>query len=96
MSNAVRKNLPPETTAAQDAVPAGQRRINLIWEVTQAFVAISVTASTLYVTATLAIKEKNDAPFILLSNVFFLVLGVYFQRTNHSRVGGVKPGDSGR
>lgn len=90
------KNTAPTTTAAEDAIPAGQRRINLIWEVTQAAMALTVTAVTLFVTAKMAIVEKSQAAYLILSNTFFLVTAVYFQRTNHSRIGGVKSGDEGR
>lgn len=90
-------NKAPETTAAEDLVVAGQRRINLIWEVTQSVVALLVTASTLYVSCRLAIADQaGSGAFLLLSNVFFLVLGTYFQRTNHQKIGGVKEGDGGR
>lgn len=81
------------TTAEADRHTAGQRRINIIWEVTQAFVAVSVTLSTLYVSAMLALKEQGQtAAFLLLSNAFFLVVGFYFGRTNHEKVGGVNIG----
>lgn len=90
------RNIAPTTTAAEDAVPAGQRRINLIWEITQAFVAISVTGSTLYVAAQLAVKGGTETPFLLLSNAFFLVVGTYITRTNHQKIGGVGKNDTGR
>lgn len=65
---------------------AGHRRINLIWEVTQAMVAGSVTIATLIVCAWTIIYGKSpDGAFQLLSNVFFLVVGTYFQRTNHTK-----------
>lgn len=77
----------PEETALRSA---GQRHINLIWEFTQAFVAIAVTIATLYVSARLATNSSGDtAAFLLLSNAFFLVIGFYFGRTNHQRTGGV-------
>jgi hypothetical protein len=60
----------------------GQRKINLIWELTQAVIALLVTATTLYASAV----EPNGG---LLSNGFFLVIGFYFGRTNHSRTGSV-------
>lgn len=86
--------LPPKTTAESDRATYGQRRINLIWESTQAVVALSVTLSTLYVSASLAMSDESQtAAFLLLSNVFFLVVGTYFQRTNHTKVGGVSPQD---
>ena len=68
----------------------GQRRVNLLWEATQSLIAVSVTFQTLRVSASLAIKDQADtAAFLLLSNAFFLVIGFYFGRTNHQRVGGV-------
>ena len=78
------------TTSEQDRKSAGQRRVNIIWELTQAAVALAVTGSTLYVSASLALKENaQTAAFLLLSNAFFLVIGFYFGRTNHQRSGGV-------
>lgn len=72
---------------------AGQRQINRIWEVTQAIIAIAVSTATLYVAATLSIYNNGEmAAFLLLSNAFFLVIGFYFGRTNHQRVGGVDIG----
>lgn len=69
---------------------AGQRQINLIWETTQAVVAIAVTIVTLYTAASLVLTGDADAAaFLLMSNSFFLVIGFYFGRTNHQRSGGV-------
>jgi hypothetical protein len=86
----------PASTAATDAAilrTAGQRRINVIWEMTQALIAVTVTWSTLYVAAMLALKDAGQtAAFLLLSNAFFLVIGFYFGRTNHQRMGGVGGG----
>jgi len=71
---------------------AGQRRVNILWEVTQAVIAIAVTTSTLWVAGSLARQQSSDmAAFLLLSNAFFLVIGFYFGRTNHARQGGVGP-----
>lgn len=78
---------------------AGQRTINAIWEVTQATIAIAVTLDTLYVAAQLALVisgGKADSAFLLLSNAFFLVIGFYFGRTNHTRMGGVGANEVGR
>jgi hypothetical protein len=80
--------LSPTTTGEQNLKTAGQRRINLIWEFTQAGIAISVTITTLYVAAVLVIRGSTEtAAFLLLSNAFFLVIGFYFGRTNHARLG---------
>lgn len=84
--------LPATTTAEEDRHTSGQRQINRIWEYTQAFVAIAVTSATLYVAATIAIRSAEMAAFLLLSNAFFLVIGFYFGRTNHQRIGGVDVG----
>ena len=71
---------------------AGQRRVNILWEVTQAVIAIAVTTSTLWVAGSLARQQSSDmAAFLLLSNAFFLVIGFYFGRTNHARQGGIGP-----
>lgn len=86
----------PTTTAEQDRLTAGQRRINILWEVTQAIIAIIVTAGTLYIAGTLVLRgEATSAAtaFLLLSNAFFMIVTSYFQRTNHTRVGGIPPKD---
>lgn len=91
------KNIAPRTTAEQDTMTAGQRRINLLWEWTQAILAIIVTSVTLYIAARLAMSEAHDqAAFLLLSNAFFSVISVYLTRTNHTKTGGVQVGDTGR
>ena len=85
--------LPSTTTSEQDRHTLGQRRVNIIWELTQALIAVAVTGATLYVAGNLAMREQGQtAAFLLLSNAFFLVIGFYFGRTNHQRVGGVELG----
>lgn len=80
-----------------ERVTFGQRRINLVWEATQAVIAVSVTTATLLVAVVLTIRgDASQAAFLLLSNAFFLVVGFYFGRTNHARTGGVGPNDYGR
>ena len=87
----------PTTTEEEDRATVGQRRINLIWEVTQGIIAIMVTSSTLYVAGRLALKESGEtASFLLLSNAFFVVVTTYIVRTNHQKIGGVGKGDTGR
>jgi len=89
----LRAVLPPTTTGEEDRHTAGQRRVNMTWELTQALIAIMVTLATLYVSAKLALRDQGQvAAFLLLSNAFFLVIGFYFGRTNHQRVGGVDIG----
>lgn len=85
--------LSPTTTSEEDRHSAGQRQINRVWEYTQALIAILVSTATLYVAAQLALNDGGEmAAFLLLSNAFFLVIGFYFGRTNHQRVGGVNIG----
>lgn len=80
----------PTTTAEQQLATAGQRRINLIWEWTQSLIAVLVTIATLVASTVLTLRsDVNVAAFILLSNAFFLIVGFYFGRTNHQRVGGI-------
>ena len=93
----------PTTTEEEDKHTLGQRRVNLIWEVTQAVIAQGVVGSVLYVAAQLAMVGINPiaipaqlaiatTAFVLLSNLASLVIGFYFGRTNHQRVGGVDLG----
>lgn len=70
---------------------AGQRRVNLIWEYTQATIALTtVAANILYIFLLLFIHDVSataTTAAVLLSNAFFLVIGFYFGRTNHARIG---------
>jgi len=86
-------SVPPTTTREEDLHSAGQRQINRVWEYTQAVIAVAVTTCTLVVAAWQTMYGSGDmAAFLLLSNAFFLVIGFYFGRTNHQRVGGVDIG----
>lgn len=76
------KPLDPNTTKQEDITTAGQRRINLIWEFTQAIVTISITFSVIY----LAINKIQDET---VKAAFFIILGFYFSRTNHQSIGGI-------
>lgn len=78
-------NAQATTTREEDRHSLGQRRINLIWEFTQAAIAISVTGAFIF-----AKIRGVDAP--ALDNTFFMVAGFYFGRTNHQRIGGVDLG----
>jgi len=74
--------VPPTTTSEQDRYTFQQRRINLIWEVTQAVIAMSVVGANVIAAFRLPVES------MMLSNAFFLVIGFYFGRTNHARSGG--------
>lgn len=86
---------PARTTFQEDLTVAGQRKVNLIWEYTQAIIALAVVIASVIVASWLAIIGKsNDFPVILTSLVM-LVIGFYFSRTNHTAIGGIggKPTD---
>lgn len=77
-----RPHASPTTTAEQDRASLGVRRMNLIWETTQAAIAILVTGTALVGN----IAGHNSD---VLNNACFVVLGFYFGRTNHARPSGV-------
>ena len=94
---------PATTTSEQDRHTAGQRRINLAWEYTQSVIAQATVGTVLFVAAKIALiasrQDANDkqmamaiTAFVLLSNLASLIIGFYFGRTNHQRVGGVDIG----
>jgi hypothetical protein len=71
---------------------AGQRKVNLIWEYTQAVIALAVVAANLAVLIKIGFETGPHAEMPpSLSNTLFLVVGFYFSRTNHSAIGGVGP-----
>ena len=79
-----------------DRVAEGQRRINIIWEITQSIIAFSVVTTFLFVTSRKVLNSDMDTTaFIVLSNVVALVIGFYFGRTNHTKIGGVGPNEEG-
>lgn len=82
--------LPSVTTPEEDRTTASQRRVNLIWETTQSLIALLVTGTSVMVAANLSVRgDGGSAAFLLLSNAFFLVIGFYFSRTNHTKTGGI-------
>lgn len=76
------QSLAPTTTAQEDVITAGQRRINLIWEITQSIIAVGITGAAVF-------GELTHIRSDIIANAFFLVVGVYIQRVNHNRIGGV-------
>jgi len=92
---------PPTTTSEEDLGTAasrdqlakrtaGQRRINTVWEVTQGVLAVSVVETALYVAANLALGPQADVRqigLVMLASLANLVVGFYFGRTNHARIG---------
>ena len=99
-SQAQDPSVPATTTFQQDLLTAGQRHINLKWETTQQTIAVMISAGVTATCSWIIIMGENDSlripAFMLVSNAFFLVIGTYFQRTNHTKIGGVASGDIGR
>jgi len=80
----------PTTTLQQDLTTAGQRKINLIWEYTQAAIAIMVIAANVIVGSLRGLGYGGSEEYpIILSSSLFLIVGFYFSRTNHAAIGGV-------
>jgi len=81
--------LPPTTTHQQNLTFEGQRRINLIWEYTQAVIAITVVGCTMAAGVKVTFDAAPREIPTILSTGFGLVVGFYFSRTNHSAIGGI-------
>jgi len=81
------KNLQPTTTKEEDQRTLGQRRVNLIWESTQALIAIFVTGATIW-------SAMRGVESLLLGNAFTLIIALYFVRQNHTKIGGIGGSDS--
>jgi hypothetical protein len=84
----------PTTTAEENLVTAGQRHINVMWERTQQILAIALSVGCLGILGYIIIwgeRELKLVAFTFLTNITLLVVNTYFQRTNHTRTGGVGP-----
>lgn len=77
--------LPPTTTVEENLHSSSQRRVNIIWEITQAIIALSVITAIIFCSIS---KIESES----LVNMGYLVVGFYFGRTNHEKVGGVNLG----
>lgn len=90
--------IPPTTTREEQLHTEAQRKINSIWEFTQAGIAGLITITTL-VAILMIINRSNEMlipiealALFILSCGFFLVIGFYFGRTNHARIGDIPSG----
>ena len=79
----------PTTTVQQDKTLQGQRKVNLIWEFTQAIIAVSVIGANLIVGVHFGLSNISTPVPSILSNSMFLIIGFYFSRTNHQAIGGI-------
>lgn len=79
------------TRLAEAEVLAVERhqKINMVWEYTQAYMAILVITAVLgvsiYVAATTQNNEIRIAALVFMYGLANLVAGFYFGRTNHAR-----------
>jgi hypothetical protein len=81
-------SVPARTTFQEDLTTASQRRVNLIWEYTQAAIALMVVVATMACGIVAMINEAKQIPTII-GVAFGMVTGFYFSRTNHAAIGGV-------
>lgn len=65
------------------------QKINLVWEYTQAYMAIlvitTVLLSSTYIAITTKEDSKRDVALAFMIGLSNLVAGFYFGRTNHTR-----------
>jgi hypothetical protein len=93
------EHLDSATTAEEDLHSLSQRDINKKWESTQASISLMIIGTTCF-GLILAITLKTIFPHLVGGSlipaewwtIVGLVIGFYFGRTNHSRVGGVQLG----
>lgn len=96
--------LTPTTTEEEDATTAGQRKVNLIWEDTQRWIALMVVGAGVFINSVIIIivvllnKEVSTTQLALISiSLQFInlttgiVIGFYFSRTNHTAKSGIGP-----
>lgn len=82
-------SMAPTTTYQEDLTTLGQRRVNIIWEYTQASIAVLVVFANMLVAIYHGLKLIHGEFPIILSSSLFLIVGFYFSRTNHAAIGGI-------
>lgn len=96
--------LSPTTTEQQDVVTEGQRRVNLIWERTQSWIALlvviaGVLVNSAIITAIIFFNKETSVTQLALISISLqfinlttgIIIGFYFSRVNHQAIGGVGP-----
>lgn len=91
----------PNTTEEEQSVTAGQRVVNLMWETTQAKIAVVTVFSSIAINSILCLTvvfmnlqvTNNQMAVISLciqpiTLTTGIVIGFYFSRTNHTAIGG--------
>lgn len=79
----------PKTTEQEDLTLASQRRVNLIWEHTQAVIALFVVFTC--IGSAIWSSTRGQEPSAFLAFICGNVIGFYFSRTNHAAIGGIGP-----
>jgi len=78
-------DLPPTHITTQDALSAGQKKVNILWEATQAVIAVSIIGTCMGVAARLIWVPNENVPALsviaFLGSALSFVLGAYFTRT---------------
>jgi hypothetical protein len=83
----------PDTTSEENLHSKSQRKVNLIWEYSQAGIALMTVFTTCLGVFIGRIWVGSMTPFPAeWWTIVGLVIGFYFGRTNHQRVGGVQSG----
>lgn len=80
---------PPTTTTQQDLTVAGQRRINLIWEFTQAIIAVLIVMAVVVASLFNVFNRLPVEVPTILSTMGGMIIGFYYARTNHQAIGGI-------
>lgn len=81
-------SIPATTTFQEDLTTAGQRKVNLIWEYTQALIAIMVVITSMISGVIGQLHSEMQVPN-LIGVAFGMITGFYFSRTNHAAIGGI-------
>lgn len=103
------KTLAPNTTEQEDITKEGQRNINILWETTQSQIARATIYCNLFINIVVVIllivyrREVSKETIIVImaclasmNGLSGIVIGFYFGRTNHTKIGGVAQEQSGR
>jgi uncharacterized integral membrane protein len=82
---------PATTTAQQNLTLSSQRKVNLIWEYTQAVIAVVLIGAFVAVVVEIVFLGATKEVPAVLAAITGTVVGSYFQRTNHMNIGGIGP-----
>lgn len=87
-------NIRPLTTLEEDKHSESQRDINRTWERTQSALALSfiLCAEVVIMYVVIQVSDLRGTAFNFMCTMVGTVIGFYFGRTNHQRVGGIDLG----